>query len=119
VDAGPDDGRGVPSGRTLIGVAGIDAPAKGGTPILRVAAEGRKKVGTSDLFPRRLDVLAETRLKRSMNRLFWRMDSDPPRHSMNLNSPMADALGFEGDPATTVTTRDRWAWRHGWGFGHH
>src|SRR5437588_8035987 len=39
VDAGPDDGRGVPSGRTLIGVAGVVAPAKGGTPMLRVVAE--------------------------------------------------------------------------------
>src|SRR6266498_3787419 len=39
MDAGPGDGRGVPSGRSLIGVAGVDAPAKGGTPMLRVIPE--------------------------------------------------------------------------------
>jgi hypothetical protein len=46
VDAGPDDGRGVPSGRSLIEAAGEDTPAKGGTPILRIAPEeeGRQEL---------------------------------------------------------------------------
>lgn len=35
---------------------------------------------------RRLFISAEARLNKSMIRLFWRMDSDPPRQSMNLNS---------------------------------